>query len=180
MTPFSELIKNRRSTRQYTEEALLPHEVEQIMKAALMSPTSKNCRPWHFILVEDKEMLKQLALSKSSGAAFLSEASLAIIVLSDPVISSAHVEDAAIAATYIQLQAEDIGLGTCWIQIAGRETEDGYDSEQYIRDRLNIPLQLTVSCMIAVGRKAKQAKPHDEEKLLWERIHIEKFRIDED
>ena len=178
MNSFFELATNRRSIRQYTEDALLPNEVESILKAALMAPTSKNSRPWHFVLVEDKETLKKLAQSKSSGCAFVEGAALAIVVTTDPLLSEAYLEDAAIAATYIQLQVEDLGLGSCWIQINGRETAEGYDSEQYVRDMLDIPLQLHIGCIVALGRKARTGKPHDESKLLWERLHIEKFRHD--
>ena len=178
MTHFSELIINRRSMRQFTEEPLLPNEVEQIMKAALMAPTSKNSRSWQFVLIENKETLKKLASCKSSGCAFVENAALAIVVLTDPMLSEAYVEDATIAATYIQLQAEDMGLGSCWIQIRGRETESGYDSEQYVRDLLDIPLQLAVGCIVAVGHKARTGKPHSEEKLQWEKLHLEKYRYD--
>ncbi|MDL2322782.1 nitroreductase family protein [Bacteroidales bacterium OttesenSCG-928-A17] len=178
MDNFSELVTNRRSVRQYTDEQLLPQEVETIMKAALMAPTSKNSRPWHFVLVEEKEMLEKLSHCKSSGCAFLSGAALAIVILTDPLLSEAYIEDAAIAASYMQLQAEDLGLGSCWIQISGRETEAGYDSEQYVRDMLEIPLQLHVGCIVALGHKAKTGRPHDESKLLWERLHIGQFRHD--
>lgn len=178
MNNFSELAINRRSVRQFTDELLLPHEVETIMKAALMAPTSKNSRPWHFVLVEDKALLQQLSHSKSTGCSFVSDAALAIVVLTDPLLSEAYIEDSAIAATYIQLQAEDLGLGSCWIQISGRETENGQDSEEYVRQILDIPMQLRVGCIIALGHKAKTGKPHNEEKLLWERLHIEKFRYD--
>lgn len=179
MNSFGDLVKNRRSIRQFTDERLLPHEVEEIMKAALMAPTSKSSRPWHFVIVEGREMLEKLSHCKPTGAAFLSGASLAIAVLADPMLSEAYTEDMAIAASYIQLQAEDLGLGSCWIQVAGRETEEGYDSDQYIRELLDIPLQLAVGCIIAIGHKAKPAKPQNEEKLKWERLHIEKFRLDE-
>lgn len=178
MDSFAELIKNRRSTRQFTETALLPEEVEQIMKAALIAPTSKNSRAWQFVLVEDKEMLKKLSSCKSTSCAFIENAALAVIVLVDPMLTEAYTEDASIAATYIQLQAEDLGLGSCWVQIRGRETENGYDSEQYVRDLLDIPLQLAVGCIIAIGHKARIGKPHNEGKLQWEKLHIEKYRYD--
>ncbi|MDR0683352.1 MAG: nitroreductase family protein [Dysgonamonadaceae bacterium] len=176
MNNFTDLVTNRRSIRQYTGESLLPSEVEQIMKATLMSPSSKNSRSWEFVLIENKEMLKKLSICKSSGAIFIENCALAIAVLTDPLKTEAYVEDSAIAATYIQLQAEDLGLGTCWVQISGRETETGYDSEQYVKDLLEIPLQLHVGCIIAIGRKAKVGKPHSEEKLQWEKLHIEKYK----
>jgi len=175
MTNFAELITKRRSIRQYTDKTLSASDVEKIMKAALMSPSSKNSQPWQFVLIEDKETLRKLSLSKPTGAAFVENCALAIVVLSDPLQSGAHIEDAAIAATYIQLQAEDLGFGSCWIQIRGRETENGYDSEQYIRDLLEIPLQLTVGCIIAIGDKAKEGKPHNEEKLQWEKLFVERY-----
>jgi nitroreductase len=176
MNNFAELIINRRSVRHYTGEPLLPHEVEQIMKAALMAPTSKNSRSWQFVLVEDREMLKNLAACKVSTASFIEHCALAVVVTSDPLQSEAHVEDAAIAATYIQLQAEDLGFGSCWCQIKGRETAGGYDSEQYVRDLLDIPLQLSVGSIIAIGHKARVPKPHDESKLRWENLHAGKYR----
>jgi nitroreductase len=165
--------------RQYTGDPLLPHEVEQIMKSALMAPTSKNSRSWQFVLVEDRETLKNLSACKVSTASFIEHCALAIVVTTDPLQSEAHVEDAAIAATYIQLQAEDLGLGTCWCQIKGRETADGRDSEQYVKDLLDIPLQLSIGSIIAIGRKARVPKPHDESKLQWEKLHIGKYRHDD-
>lgn len=178
MDSFAELVKNRRSIRQYTEDPLLPNQVEQIMKAALMAPSSKNSQPWQFVLVENKEALRALSHCKSAESAFIEQAALAIVVATDPMVSTAYTEDATIAATYMQLQAEDLGLGSCWIQIAGRKTEEGFDSEQYVRDLLDIPLQLCIECIIVIGHKAQTKKPHDEESLLWERIHIESYRYD--
>jgi len=175
MNSFADLIKNRRSIRQFTEEKITAEEVELILKAALSAPTAKNCRAWKFILVEDREKLRLLSISKTSGAAFIEHCALAIVVLSDPLTSTAPVEDASIAATFIQLQAEDLNLGSCWCQIAGRETADGQESEQYIRDLLNIPYNFGVNCIIAIGHKANEGKAHDGESLLWENVFIEQF-----
>jgi nitroreductase len=178
MNNFIELVTNRRSVRQYTDESLLPSEVEQMMKAALMSPSSKNSRSWEFVLIENKETLKRLSVCKSTGALFIENCALAVVVLTDPLKSEAYVEDSTIAAAYIQLQAEDLDLGSCWVQISGRETESGYDSEQYVKELLEIPLQLHVGCIITIGHKAKAGKPHNEDKIQWEKLHIEKYRND--
>jgi nitroreductase len=175
MDSFAKLALNRRSVRQYTGESLLPEAVEQIMKTALTAPSAKNSRPCQFVLVEDKETLKKLSACKPTGAAFVAHCALAVVVLSDCLKSTAYLQDASIASTYIQLQAEDLGLGSCWVQVIGRETESGYDSEQYIRDLLDIPLQLAVACIVAIGHKANVPEPHNEAGLLWEKLHIEKF-----
>ena len=176
MKNFSELIKNRRSTRRFTNEKIKSEDIELIVKAALMAPTSKNCRSWKFVLVSDKEMLKQLSFSKPSGSVFIEHCALAIVVLSNPEQSSAPVEDASIAAAFIQLQAEDLGIGSCWCQIAGRKTANGLDSEKYIRDLLNFPSQYGVICIVALGHKERIEKPHDEDHLLWNNVYYEKFK----
>ena len=179
MNSFAELVKKRRSIRQFTDEPLKAEEVELIIKSALLAPTSRNCRAWKFILVEDKEMLRQLALSKKNYGAFLEHCALAIVVLNNPLQSVAPVEDASIAATCIQLQAEDLGLGSCWCHITGRETADGHDSEQYVRDLLDIPFQYGVTCIIGIGHKERAIKPHEEDHLLWENVYIERFTENE-
>lgn len=175
MSQLNELLKRRRSTRKYTGELLKPEEVELLLKAALMSPASKSSNPWEFIVVEDKEMLKKLAGCKKHGAALVENAALAIVVAADPLRSDVWVEDASIASILIQLQAEDLGLGSCWVQVRCRETEYGASSEEYVKDALELPQQLGVLSIIAIGHKDEFRKPIDEEKLMWEKIHIGKW-----
>ena len=55
MENFSELLKVRRSMRKFTDGELTQEEVVTLMKAALMSPTSKRTNAWQFIMVDDKE-----------------------------------------------------------------------------------------------------------------------------
>jgi nitroreductase len=117
MNNFSELITNRRSMRKFTDEELSQEEVVSLMKAALMSPTSKRSNAWRFIVVDDKETLRKLSCCKEHGAAFLAGAALAIVVIADPLASNVWIEDASVASIMIQLQAEDLGLGSCWVQV---------------------------------------------------------------
>ena len=177
MNSFAELVATRRSVRKYSEEKLTSDQVEQIMKSALMSPSSKHCNSWEFVLVEDKDVLNQLANCKPSGGHFIADCALAIVVLGDVTKSIASVEDTSIAATFIQLQVEDLGLGSCWVQIKGRETEAGEDSEEYVRNFLDIPYQFSVGCIIAIGNKVRPNRPFDENSLQWEKVHIGKFKM---
>ena len=177
MNSFAELISTRRSVRKYSEEKLTSEQVEQIMKTALMAPSSKRSNSWQFVLVEDKEMLRKLSLCKPSGSAFIADCALAIVVLGDPALSVAVIEDTSIVATYIQLQADDLDLGSCWVQIRGRETESGQDSEDYVRTLLDIPYHLTIGCIIAIGNKLTPNKAFNEGLLQWEKIHIGKFQL---
>mgnify|MGYP001161925375 CR=1 FL=1 len=175
MESFSELLKTRRSMRKFTEEELTQDQVVTLMKAALMSPTSKRSNGWQFIVVDDKELLKKLSFSKAQASQFVADASLAIVVAADPLASDVWIEDASIASIILQLQAEDMGLGSCWIQIRERFTASGVPSDEYVREVLDIPLQLQVLSIIAIGHKGMERKPFSEEHLQWEKIHLNKF-----
>ena len=175
MDSFTSLITHRRSTRKFKEEPLSPEQVALILKAALMAPTSKGANSWQFVVVEDKSMLCQLAACKKQGAAFLDECTLAVVVLGDTSISDSWIEDASIASIYMQLQAEDLEIGSCWCQIRNRLTPDGHESEQYARELLGIPSQFGVLSIIGFGYKDQERKPFDESNLLWEKIHIGSF-----
>ena len=176
MESFASLIKQRRSTRKFTEEPLTPEQVEAILKAGLMAPSSKRSNPWQFIVVEDKEMLQKLAHCKNGGSAFLEGCSLAVVVCADVMASDVWVEDASVASIYMQLQAEDLGLGSCWCQIRNRVTEDERDSNDYVRFLRQIPYQLDVLSIIGFGHKDQVRKPFDESHLQWEKIHLGKYQ----
>ena len=175
MENFSELIKTRRSMRKFTPEELTQDEVVTLLKAALMAPSSHRSNSWQFVVVDDKETLARLAKCKDAGAAFVADAPLAVVVLGDPTITDVWIEDASIASIMIQLQAEDLGLGSCWAQVRERFTADGRPAEDVVREILGIPEQLRVLCIIAIGHKGMERKPFNEEHLLWEKVHINKF-----
>ena len=175
MENFSELIKNRRSMRKFTDEELSQEQVVTLLKAALMAPTSKRSNGWQFIAVDDKETLEKLSHCKEHASAFIADAALAIVVTADPLVSDVWIEDASIASIMLQLQAEDLGLGSCWVQIRERYAATGMPSDEYVRSVLDIPLQLQVLSVIAIGHKGMERKPFDESHLQWEKIHINKF-----
>lgn len=179
MISFQDLLTKRRSIRKFTEEPLKPEQVEAILKAALKSPSSKSKNPWQFLLVEDREVLRQLALCKQSGSKPIEGCALAVVVMADPLVSDVWIEDASIASIMMQLQAEDLGLGSCWIQIRERYTEEDVLSGEYVRELLDIPIQLQVLSIVVFGNKAQERPPFNEEKLQWEKVHIGKFNIDQ-
>ena len=113
MGNFHDLLVNRRSIRRYTSEEVSAENVKLILEAALMAPTSKSTRAWQFIVVEDKDMLERLSHCKPAGAGPIAKAAFAVVVAADPTLTDPWVEDASIAAAYMQLQAEDLGLGSC-------------------------------------------------------------------
>ena len=175
MDSFSDLILRRRSMRKFTNEELTQEQVVSLMKAALMAPTSKRSNAWQFVVVDNKELLKKLSLCKEQSAQFIADAALAIVIVADPLASDVWIEDAAIASIYIQLQAEDLGLGSCWVQVRERFTASGIPSNDYVHEVLDLPLQLQVLSIIAVGHKGMERKPFDESHLQWEKIHLNKY-----
>ena len=161
--------------RKFTDEELSQEQVVALLKAAWMSPSSKRSNPWQFVVVDDKETLLKLSLCKEMGASFLKDATLGIVVMADPLVSDVWIEDAAVASLMIQLQAEDLGLGSCWIQVRERFTSTGIPSGDYVHNVLDIPLQMQVLSIVAIGHKGMERKPFNEEHLQWEKIHINKY-----
>lgn len=165
----------RRSYRKFTPEEVDPEAVKTIIRAALMSPTSKTRRAWHFIVVDDRLDIEKIADAKDAGAQLLKGAPLAIVVLGNPQENDCWIEDGSIAAISMQYQAEELGLGSCWVQMRDRGLSDGTSADEVLRGILDIPDEMCVLCVLAVGHKAEERKPQDEEKLKWENVHIAKY-----
>jgi len=94
-----------------------------------------------------------LSYCKEQASQFIADAALAVVVVADPLASDVWIEDASIASIYLQLQAEDMGLGSCWVQVRERFTASGMPSGEYVHEVLDIPLQLQVLSVIAIGHK---------------------------
>lgn len=175
MTDFKELVQLRRSHRKFTTEEIDADDLKLIIRAALMAPTSKGQRGWHFIVVDDKASIEKLSDAKDMGSQFMKGAPVAIVVIGDATQNDCWIEDGSIAAISMQYQAEELGLGTCWVQMRGRGLSDGTDAAQIVRGILGIPENYDVLCVLAVGRKADERKPQNEDRLKWENVHINTF-----
>jgi nitroreductase len=175
MTSFFELLKNRRSIRKYSIKSIEPEKINKILQAALMSPASKRSNPWEFIVVEGKDTLQKLANSRPHGSQLLSGSPLGIVVIADTTKSDIWMEDASIASIIIQLQAQDLGLGSCWVQVYGRQKDEETSTEEFIHQLLDIPSHYAVMNIISIGYPDEDRKPYDENKLMTEKIHTEKF-----
>ena len=172
---FKDLVQQRRSHRKFTGEEVSAEDVKIILRAGLMAPTSKGQRAWQFVVVDDKQDLEKLSDAKDMGGQLIKGAALAIVVLGDPMQNDCWVEDGSIAAISMQYQIEDLGLGSCWVQMRGRGLSDGTTADTVIQGVLNIPESLSCLCVLAVGHKADERKPQNEEKLKWEQVHLEKY-----
>lgn len=175
MMEISELIKYRRSIRKFSPHVVESEKIDTLLKSALMAPTSKNSRSWEFVVVDDAGLLQKLSLSRPMGSALIANAPLAVVVLADPSKSDCWLEDASIVSAFLQLQAQDLGLGSCWVQVARRPHNDDITAEQYIRELLQIPDELNVVNVIAIGYKDEERRPYDEAKLAYDKIHRNQF-----
>ena len=175
MENFKDLVQVRRSHRKFTEEEISAEDVRLILRAGLMSPTSKSQRAWHFVVVDDKTDIEKIADAKDMGSQFIKGAPLVVVVLGDPLQNDCWVEDGSIAAFAMQLQAEDLGLGSCWAQMRGRGLSDGTSADTVIRGILDIPENMSCLCVLAFGHKSDERKSQNEDRLKWENVHAGKY-----
>jgi len=175
MISFFDLLKTRRSIRKYQPRAVEKEKILKIVQAALMSPASKRSNSWEFVVVEDKNTLEKLAESRPHGSQMLKDATLGIVVIADTTKSDVWFEDASIASIIIQLQALDLGLGSCWVQVYNRQKDETITTGKYIKSLLNIPEKYDVLNIVSIGYPNEEKKPFGEEQLAMDKIHYEKF-----
>ncbi len=172
---FLSLIKKRRSIRRYLPWPVEKEKMDVLIETALRAPSSRGLNPWKFIFVTKRDLLKKLSVAKKHGSSFLRNATLGIVVCADEKKSDVWVEDASIASIFIQLAAESIGLGSCWIQIRERMHDNEKTAQEYISEILNIPSGLKVESIIAVGHPEKRKPPHAKEDLQYDKIYLNSY-----
>ena len=150
-------LKERRSIRRYKNKEVEEKKIEKIIVAGKMAPSGKNKKPVEFIVVKDRETLKELSSVKPKGGLFLEAAPLGIVVVGKEDISDTWIEDCAIATTFIQLEAHNQGLGSCWIQIRER-----FDAENKVKELLDIKRHKRVLCIVSIGYSDEIHKAYDE------------------
>lgn len=170
-----ELFRTRRSVRTYTGEAIPAETIDKILKAGLLSASGRARRPWEFIVVRDKDMLNILSKSRIAGAAMLSGADCAIIVVADPEKTDVWTEDCSIAMANMHIMAHSLGVGSCWIQGRLRDAAEGLSTEDYIRDQLGYPEGYKLEAILSLGIPAQTPDPYSLDSLLTEKIHLEKW-----
>lgn len=156
---FSDLTKQRRSIRKFTDEAVRKADLHNILECGLRIPTAKNRDVVEFIVIEEKEELEKLSTYKVGGAQFLANCNVAIAVISnqEEAANTFH-QDACIAATYLQLAVTDLGLGSCWANVTDAVNEEGRPSQEVLHELLNLPEKYNVECVIGIGHMGEEKK----------------------
>lgn len=167
MMETGELLKKRRSIREYKDKAIPREALEQLVDAARYAPTARNIQPWQFIVITSQEALKKIS-ELGENSRFVARAKACIAVFCAD--TKYYLEDGCAATQNILLAATALELGSCWV--AGDKKP--YCSQ--VSSLLNVPPAYKLVSLIALGypESADSFKVAGK-KDLSEVIHWEKF-----
>jgi nitroreductase len=155
---YTEILRKRRSVRSFLDRPVEKEKIEQLMGTLQYLPSSRSIFPTEFIVVNDKDILNELAKCRDHGSQFLEQAPAAIVVIADSNKSDVWIEDASIASTFLLFSAVELGLAGCWIQIRKRK-KGAISSDGIISNILNIPPDFSIESIIAIGYPDEKGIP---------------------
>ena len=169
--PLLDLVRQRKSVRNFLDRPVEREKILMCLEAARLAPSASNSQPWRFIVVDDKPLKDKLCKAAFGGLysinSFCRTAPVIVVVISEKSQFLARIGgmfrgtkfyliDIGIAGEHFVLQAEDLGLGTCWI---------GWFNEKAVKSILNIPQHKKIDILIALGYydRAKLGPEHGRE-----------------
>ena len=175
--PFQQLVKGRRSIRRYLEKPVEREKILTCIEAARLAPSAENVQPWRFLIIDDPDLKAQFAKEVFSGIYFITKfaakAPVLILILAKLDIIANRIGkqiqnihyyyiDSGIAGEHIVLQAEELGLGTCWI---------GWFNPRKARKFLKIPRKYKIVSLMAMGyyekKPSREKKMRKLEEIVW-------------
>lgn len=159
-------LLTRRSIRKYSEIKISNEDIQLILNAAMHAPSARNCQPWHFIVIQEKELLKRIS-EIHTYASFVPGASHAILVCGDEKLQNDdgyYIVDCGAATQNILLAAHTMGIGSCWIGIHPRENR-----KQSFRELFGLPEYIQPYALVSLGYPSEEKQVSDRFKP--ERIH---------
>jgi nitroreductase len=160
------IIFSRRSIRQYSGKPVSEADIQSLLEAGMSAPSGSNQRPWHFVVVTDRQTLHALAEAHPYGK-MLASAGAGIAVCGDPAISDWWVQDCSAATENILIAAAGLGLGAVWVSSHGRP-----EREQAIRDVLGIPERIGVLSLLSIGHPAEEKQARTQ----YDRVRVHRGR----
>jgi len=157
MESFLKLACGRHSTRAYKPDGVARDVIERCVEAARLAPSACNSQPWHFIVVDEPDLVKKIApetMSKVGGLnSFADQVPVFVVIVAEKANLSSQIGawlkkkdyrllDIGMAAEHFCLQAAEEGLGTCML---------GWFNEKAVKKTLNIPQRKRLPLIIAVG-----------------------------
>lgn len=157
------IIKERRSVRRYRPDPIPEEALLRVLDAARFSPSGKNLQPWKFIIVRDKALKRHLA-EASNRQSFIAEAPVIVVACGFPDRCYSRMGnymkswpvDVAIAVEHMILQAQEEGMGTCWI---------GAFEEEEVKSLLNVPDGVRVLALTPLGYPDENPVPRKRKSL---------------
>lgn len=140
-------IETRVAVRDFKPDPVSEDVVQKILEAGRLAPSQRNRQQWHFIVVKDKETLKQMGSLASTGP-YIADASFAIVIAMEPNARLPQV-DAARAAENMLLVAWAEGVGTCWV--------GGFDRDK-VKELLDIPQDMQLITIMPYGYPKEEAQ----------------------
>jgi len=171
---FLQLVRSRRSIRRYLDKPVEREKVLTCIEAARLAPSADNVQPWRFLILDEPDLRTKFAKEVFSGiysiSKFAVKAPMLILILArlDIIANrigkqiqniSYYYIDIGIAGEHIVLQAEELGLGTCWI---------GWFNPRKARKFLKIPRKYKIVSLMAVGYYEKKPSRDRKRKALQE------------
>lgn len=163
---MEDLITSRRSVRTYEKKTIPKDLIEKLLRAAMSAPSAMNSQPWHFVVIDKREMLDQIP-SFSIYAKMCKEAPLAILVCAEPELAYGDywIQDCSAATENILLAAHSMGLGAVWTGVfPKKEKVDGF------KKLLKLPPSIEPFSLVPIGYPKDPGKKKD--KFKKDRIHI--------
>ena len=167
---FFELIKTRRSIRAYTDKDISDQDIEKIIDAAMSAPSAGNARPWHFIIIKEKELLEKIK-DVNPYAKMADNAKMAIMICGDLSLEKHKgfwVQDCSAATQNLLLASHALGIGSVWTGI--HPIEDRVVNFSKI---FNLPKNVIPLSLILLGYPKKI--PESESRFEANKIHHNKW-----
>ncbi len=142
------------STRNFTDEPVARDSLERILDAGRRAPSAKNRQPWRFIVIQAPEIRKKIA-DAAFGQEHVEEAPLIIagcttnVDYKMPNGQLSYPIDISFAMSFMMLQAQHEGLGTCIVTT--------YD-EREIRELLTVPFSMRVVMLLVMGHPSEKTE----------------------
>lgn len=168
---MSSIIKERRSIRSFKDKDVTDEEIYDLLEAAMLAPSAGNEQPWHFIIVDDEEIINKIP-EFHPYSKMITQVNKAILVCADinnTKYEGFWVQDCAAATENILLRAVELGLGTVWLGI--------YPNEELVikfKNLFELPDNIIPVSLIPVGYPdVNKEKPDRFDK---KRIHRNKWK----
>ena len=167
---IQEALLNRRSIRKYKNQKINKEDIDKILKAAMYAPSAMNLQPWHFIVIDNKQVLIE-TIKSIHYAEMLKQSAAAILVCGDAGVEKNEswlLQNCSASIQNILLSAHGLGIGSCWIAIHGMD-----DVYAKIKTQFKLPENIVPVSLISLGYPDEEVKA--EERFIAEKIHNNKW-----